>query len=91
MQAARLLRLPLVKLRAAVNRLDVGERERVSRRLEGLALRAAFVGEYVGEASRIAGDIGDNSHHAAVKSANRTARIIHTKAMGYNAYLDIRI
>jgi len=55
--------------------------------LEAVAERAAMMATYLEE--RHGYGCGDQGHASAVKACNRAARIVHCRALGYNAYKDL--
>jgi len=55
--------------------------------LEALSVRAGMVASYLDE--RNGYGCGDRGHKKALKQMNRTGKIIHMKAFGYNAFHNI--
>jgi hypothetical protein len=87
--ARRLMRLAPVKFEKAVDRLNHGERETVTRALEAIADRAAWLARYLDE--RAGYGCGDQGHAAGVKSANRVGTLLWVKGFGYGAYHNLTI
>jgi hypothetical protein len=56
--------------------------------LEAIAKRAGMMAAYLSE--RHGSGCGDQGHDKALKAMNRTGKIIHMKAIGYNAFHELR-
>lgn len=78
-----------VDFEAAFDAMDSETRGEITRTLDALAERAAFLGEYAGE--RYGYGCGDQGHKDAVKKANRRCKSLWVKVFGYNAHHGLAI
>lgn len=87
MKVQNLLKRPYVDLPMLAMNMKEKDMQEMVRELEAISLRAAFMARYLDY--REGHGCGDQGHNTAIKKANRAARIVWTKALGYNAYLDL--
>ncbi len=84
--AGKLLCLSYNDSTTRIAKMNAGELDGLRRTLEGMAERAAWLAAYTDMRHGLG--CGDQGHDAAVKAANKTARLLWCKGFGYNGYTD---
>ena len=87
MKAQYLIKKAPVEWEKTVNRLSSVDRGTLRKELEAISERAGMLAAYLDE--RHGYGCGDQGHGKAVKSVNKTGRLIHCKAFGYNAFHEL--
>ncbi len=72
-----------------IARMSSPDKYEAAKMLEHIAKQAAWLGTYAEE--RYGYGCGDQGHADAVKSANKAAKTVWCKALGYNGYHDLRV
>ena len=85
MTAQQIIKRPYVDL--SMMAPNIKNLQELVRELEALSERAGMMAAYLEE--RNGYGCGDQGHERAIKNMNRVGKIIHTRAFGYNVFMDL--